>query len=203
MTNGKLIIGSALFTLALGCQTPAEKQGEARVEGRKEIKEATVDASKKIDEASKELNEAEKKFGKEVAEANKEVAEEVAEANKEIAEADKDAAKQLEGDRYPRFEIIKNETEGEFAIRAEAALARAQTDLDAAQLKAKTTTTESLTKALDVASTAVSEAKKDLAELRTKTGKVFDDGRLGVGTAINRAQRNLSDAYKEMAALRM
>jgi hypothetical protein len=203
MTNGKLIIGSVLFTLALGCQTPAEKQGEARVEARKEINEATVEASKKIDEAGKDLKEAGKEFGKEVADANKEVAEEVAEANKEMAEADKDAAKALEGDRYARFEIIKNETEGEFAIRAEAALARAQTDLDAAKLKAKSVTNETLAKKIDVASTAVAEAKKDLAELRTKTGKVFDDGRLGVGTAINRAQRNLSDAYQEMAALRM
>lgn len=203
MTHGKIIIGSALFTLAFGCQTPAEKQGQERGEARKEIREASVQAEKKIEEASNDLDDAEKKFGEKVVEANKDVAKEVAEANKEMAAADKDAAEKLAGDRYERFDIIKNESEAEFAIRADAALARVATDLDAAKLRTKSAKNEDLAKDLDVAATALAEAKKDLVELRAKTGNVFDDGRLGVGTAINKAQRNLNEAYLEMAALAM
>jgi hypothetical protein len=203
MTHGKLIIGSALLTLALGCETPAEKQGEARVEASKDIKEASLEAKKDIDAAAKDLDDAEKKFGDKVADANKEVVEEIVDANKEIAAADKDAAKQLAGDRYERFEIIKDESEAAFATRANAAIARVQTDLDAANLRAKKAVNEDLNKDLEVAATAVAEAKKDLTELRAKTGKVFDDGRLGVGTAINKAQDNISDAYEKMAGLKM
>lgn len=203
MTHGKLIIGSALFTFAFGCQTPAEKQGQERGEARKEIREASVQAEKKIDEAGKDLDDAEKKFGEKVAEANEDVADEVKEANKEIAAADKDAADKLGDDRYDRFEIIKNESEAEFAGRADAALARLDKDLDAAKVRTKAAANEDLSKDLEVAGGALAEAKKDLTELRAKTGKVFDDGRLGVGTAINKAQRNLADAYEEMAALKM
>jgi hypothetical protein len=203
MTNGKLIIVSTLFTLALGCQTPAEKQGNERAEARKEINDAADKAEKKIESAAKDLDDAKAEFGEKVADANKELADEQNEARKEIAEADKDAAEKLAEDRYARFEIIKNESEAEFATRADAAITRLQTDFDAAKLRTKTAANEDLTEDLDAAGTAIAEAKKDLTELRSKTGKVFDDGRLGVGTAINKAQRNLSDAYEEMASLKM
>lgn len=202
-THGKLILSSAIFTLAIGCQTPAEKQGKERVEARKEVNAAAIEAGKEIEEAAKERNEAEKEFGEKVAAANEKVNDEIVEAKGEMAAADKEAAKELEGDRYARFEVIKNETEGEFATRADAALAKVQADFDAAKLRAKTVTNADLDKNLAVAGTAIAEANKDLVELRAKTGKVFDDGRLGVGTAINKAQRNLSDAYQQMAALKM
>lgn len=198
------ITASLLFTLAIGCDSPAEKQANERNEAKKEIAEAGKDAKKEIAEAKEDLKDAQAKYGEKVGEAQKEVADQVVEGAKEIAEADKDAAKANASERYPRFEILKDETEAAFASRADAAIATLKTDLEAARKRSTASgATKDLTDAVAEASKALDEATKDLAELRSKKGKVFDDGRLGVGTNINEAQRELSEAYVELAEAKM
>src|SRR5688500_14363963 len=127
----KPITASALIALAMGCNTPAEKQVNERAEARKEIPEAGKDAQQKIENAREDLAEAEKKFGEKVGDAQQEIADEVDEASKEIGRADNQASKVGAEERYERFEILKNESEAAFASRADAAIARLQTDLDA------------------------------------------------------------------------
>ncbi len=198
------ITASALFALAIGCETPAEKQVNERADARKEIPAAAQDAKEKIENAREDLADAEAKFAEKVGDAQKEVAEEVEEANKEIAHADNAASKAMAEGRYERFEILKNESESAFATRADAAIARLQTDLDAATQRAKgAAATKDLTDAVDESSKALAEARTDLVELRGKTGKMFDDGRVGVGVAINKAQRELTEAWEELAELKM
>ena len=198
------ITASALFALAIGCQSPAEKQVNERVEANKEIPAAAKDAQKKIADAKEDLAEAEKEYGEKVGEAQKEIADEVDEANKETAHADNAASKAMQEGRYERFEILKNESEAAFASRADAAIARLQTDLDSATQRSKgASATKDLTEAVDESSKALAEARTDLVELRGKTGKLFDDGRVGVGVAINKAQRELTEAWEELAELKM
>ncbi|HWB77987.1 MAG TPA: hypothetical protein VG755_23645 [Nannocystaceae bacterium] len=198
------ITASALFALAIGCNNPAEKQVNERSEARKEINQAGQDAQEKVANAREDLAEAEKKFGEKVGDAQKEIADEAKEGAKEIGDADQAASDKLMEAKYERFEILKNESESAFATRADATIARLQTDLDTAtQRSTAAGATKDMQEAVKEAGEALAEARTDLVELRGKTGKLFDDGRLGVGTAINKAQRELTEAYEEMAEAKM
>lgn len=213
-------IASTLFTGALACQTPPDRTtDDRRVDARSdrgdaydpydEIREAGVEAHKKIATAptrpmppmpapaDKKPTTVDDMKPPTIDDTKKTTVDD------EMAAANRDAAKKLAADRYERFDIIKNETEMAFAARADTAIARLQTDLDAAKKRTQASTTTDLGDNLADATEALDEAKEDLAELRGKTGKIFDDGRIGVGVAINRAQRQLSNAYEEMAALKM
>lgn len=203
MINGKTIITASILALAIGCQNAGEKQVDERKEAGKEIADATKSANKDIADAKEDLSKAQEKYGEKVADAQDKITDEVKEAGKEIADADKEAAKELNDARYERFDIIENEGEPAFATRANAALARLDADLATATGKAGKASDEKLNKALADAKNSLAEAKKDLAELRGKTGKVFDDGRIGVGVAINDAQRALTDAFTQIATLKM
>lgn len=198
------ITASALFALAIGCNNPAEKQVNERSEARKEINQAGQDAQQKVENAREDLAEAEKKFGEKVGDAQKEIADEAKEGAKEISDADQDANEKRMEAKYERFEILKNESETAFASRADAAIARLQTDLDVATQRSQAAgATKDMQDATKEAKEALDEARKDLTELRGKTGKLFDDGRIGVGLAINKAQRELTDAYEAMADAKM
>lgn len=198
------ITASLLFTLAIGCDSPSEKQANERTEAKKEVADAGKDAKKDITEAKEDLKDAQVKYGEKVGEAQKDIADQVVEGAKEVAEADKDAAKANASDRYARFEILKDETEAAFASRADAAITTLKNDLDAARKRSTASgATKDLSDAVAEASKALDEATKDLNELRAKKGKIFGDGRVGVGTNINEAQRELSEAYVELAAAKM
>lgn len=198
------ITASALFALAIGCNNPAEKQVNERSEARKEINQAGQDAQEKVQNAREDLAEAEKKFGEKVGDAQKEIADEAKEGAKEIGDADQDASEKLMEAKYERFEILKNESETAFASRADATIARLQTDLDVATQRSQAAgATKDMQDATKEAKEALDEARKDLTELRAKSGKLFDDGRVGVGLAINKAQRELTDAYEAMAEAKM
>ena len=200
----KSLGASALLVLAVGCQNPAEKQVNERADARKEIPEAGKDAQKKIEEAREDLDKAEQKFGEKVGDANQEITDEVKEASKQIGDADKAANEKMIDARYARFEILKNESESAFATRAEEAMDRLQPDVDNALLDARTPgASQKVKDAADKAKASLDEARKDLTELRSKTGKLFDDGRLGVGLAINKTQRELDTVHEEMAAAKM
>jgi len=201
----KLASCYALALIVVGCQTPAEKTEHERAEARKEISEAGKDAAEKVQEANKE-------YGEKAAEAEKTIADEVTKGAKEIGEAeakDKNADREGAGmkvgggDRYTRFEALKNESHTAFAARADAAIATLQKDLDAARARAGTTAAKDIMENLTDADAALAEAKKDLEEVRNKTGNIIDDGRLGVSTAINKAQRELDDVYDELSTAKM
>jgi hypothetical protein len=70
-------------------------------------------------------------------------------------------------------------------------------------MRAGTGASKDVTEDLADADTALKEARKDLDEVRNKTGSVIDDGRLGVATAINKAQRELDDAFDALAKANM
>jgi hypothetical protein len=193
-----------LGTLAIGCDSPSEKQANERSEAKKEVADAGKDAKKEIAEAKKDLNEAQVEYGEKVGEAQKEIADKVVEGSKEVTAADKEAAKANAADRYTRFEILKDETEAAFATRAEGALATLKTDLDAARKRSTASgAAKDLTNDVGEASTAIDEATKHLNDLRAKKGKFFDEGRIGVGTKINEAQRELGEVYVALADAKM
>ena len=181
-----------------GCQSPAEKTAEERSEARKEISEAGKDAQKKVDEATKE-------YGEKLGEAEKTIADEVKEGAKEIGDAEKPVTGPKMGteNRYERFEALKNESNIAFATRADAAIARLQGDLDKARSRLGKGTNKDVSDDLADVDAALKEARKDLEQVRDKTGGVIDDGRLGVATAINKAERNLTDAYDELDKAKM
>ena len=199
MHHRTVLIASTLLTFVFGCPTPAEKQIAASNDARKEIPAAGKQAQKEVSAAREDLAEAQKEFGDKVVDAQKEVTNEVDEASREIGEAKTAAA--VANARYVHFAVLKDESQAAFAARADGPIAVLQADLDGAQKRSKTVTNEALHKNLTEASDALTEAKKDLAELRSKTGKFFDDGRVGVGLAINKAQREMNDAHEGMAAL--
>ncbi|MBC8071331.1 MAG: hypothetical protein IAG13_23600 [Deltaproteobacteria bacterium] len=186
------------LTLAFGCDSPAEKAVNERADAKKEIAEAGKDAAKKI-----EGSDTPKELAENVEEGNKKILDEANEANQAIGEADKDAAAKIADAKYERFEILKNESETAFASRADAAIARLTTDAESAAKRAATVpTNKDLADAVGEAKKALEEATKDLTELRAKSGKLFDDGRLGVGTAINEAQRELTEATEQLTQLK-
>lgn len=210
--NAKLAMVGALVLAAVGCQTPAEKQAGERAEARKEITEAGKDAREKIDDANKDLDKDLAKDTKDITENLEDHGEAVVDATKKINDEVDEAAKEMDRaadsadkdkNEYARFEALKNESHTAFATRADAAIAKAQADLDKAQKRAGTTAPKDLTKDLNDADAALKEARKDLDELRNKTGNVIDDGRLGVATAINKAQRELTDAYDGLDKAKM
>jgi hypothetical protein len=208
-------IGAVL--LAVGCQSPAEKQAEERAEARKEITEAGKDAREKIDDANKDLakdldkdaqdiREDARDHGEKVVDATQKINDEVDEAAKEMTRAADDKPgfdNKMDGNRYERFEALKNESHTTFATRADGAIAKLQADLDAARSRAGTSAPKDLAEDLTDADEALKEARKDLDEVRNKTGNVIDDGRIGVATAINKAQRELTDAYGELDKAKM
>ena len=216
LRNAKLASVGALL-LAVGCQSPAEKQAENRAEAKQEITEAGKDAREKIDDANKDLAkevnkdidksiEAGQDHAEKVADASKKITDEVDEAAKEINRADDDDNKggtKAGDDRYERFEALKNESHTAFASRADAAIGKLQADLDAARKRAGTSATKDMTENLTDADEALKEARKDLDEVRNKTGNVIDDGRIGVATAINKAQRELDDLYDDLDDAKM
>jgi hypothetical protein len=199
----KLANCCALALIVVGCQSPAEKTANERAEARQEISEASKDAAEKVHEAGKD-------YGDKAADAQEKVTDEVREGAKEITDAqdknaDRDGAgmKLGDDDRYERFEALKNESHTAFAARADAAIATLQKDLDAARSRAGTTASKDIMENLTDADAALAEAKKDLEEVRNKTGNVIDDGRLGVSTAINKAQRELDDVYDDLSTAKM
>ena len=200
--NG-ICIASTMAVLAVGCESAAKKQVEERHDAKQEIAKAGQDAEKKIQNAQEDLADAEKKYGEKVADAQKGIAEEVKEANKEIGKADAEQAKDAAEARYAHFDVITNESETAFASRARTAISELQTDLDGVTKKATASTDAKLASELDEAKKALDEARKDLTELQTKSGKLFDDGRVGVGTAINKTQRELEDVHAQLANLKM
>lgn len=109
----------------------------------------------------------------------------------------------LEKLEYARFESVKDEGVATFRARAEAQLTVLASDYEMLNTEARKQTVPSkLTGDLEAAAEAIGEARKDLAEVRDATGSRLDDGRLGVGTAINKAQRNLTAANKALRDLR-
>lgn len=207
------MIGAVL--LAVGCQSPAEKQAEERAEARKEISEAGKDAREKIDDANKDLAKDLEKDAQDIREDAREHGEKVVDATQKINDEVDEAAKSMDDkpglglntgsdkNKYERFEALKNESHTTFATRADGAIAKLQGDLDTARSRAGSSASKDLTESLDDADEALKEARKDLDEVRNKTGNVVDDGRLGVSTAINKAQRELTDAYDALDKAKM
>ncbi len=205
-------IGAIL--LAVGCQSAAEKQAEERAEARKEITEAGKDAREKIDDANKDLAKDLDKGAQDIREDARDHGEKVVDATQKINDEVDEAAKEMDDkpgvdmktggkSRYERFEALKNESHTTFATRADGAIAKLQADLDAARSRAGTSAPKDLGEDLADAAEALKEARKDLDEVRNKTGNVIDDGRIGVATAINKAQRELDDAYEELDKAKM
>lgn len=205
-------IGAIL--LAVGCQSPAEKQAEERAEARKEITEAGKDAREKIDDANKDLAKDLDKGAQDIREDARDHGEKVVDATQKINDEVDEAAKEMDDKpgldmkpdgkgRYERFEALKNESHTTFATRADGVIAKLQADLDAARSRAGTGAAKDLAEDLADADEALKEARKDLDEVRNKTGNVIDDGRIGVATAINKAQRELDDAYGELDKAKM
>lgn len=175
----------ALLIAVVGCdKSPGEEKAEANKEiaqAQEKAREAEVDAR---DEPAGEA-------AREVAEANKDMAEKTAQEMKEVANAENDDAGE-----YERFEALKDETKTAFSQRAEAALTKVETDLKAieSQALAKDDTKDDVNDAKE----ALAEARKDLQEVTGTNDKAFDDGKVGVAMAINKAQREVADLREEL-----
>lgn len=143
-----------------------------------------------------EVRQEAREIGQEARQGGENVAQEVRETNKQIGQA----AEKAVDDRYERFEAYENESSETFASRADAAIQRLETDLQQVRQKA---TSDDANEAVQDAQEAINEAKKDLADVRGKTGVVIDDGRMGVAMNINQAQRKLTDVYDQMSEAKM
>ncbi|MCR9161299.1 MAG: hypothetical protein ACE37F_12440 [Nannocystaceae bacterium] len=138
-----------------------------------------------------------------VADAKQEAREGVAEAKEELKEAKKEledakeaAEKQLEGaeadaagdQERGRFEALKDETDAAFVARAKKRIETIDGELEGLDDAVRKSP-----EFIDVEK-KLAEARKDLAEF--KGDKLLDDGKLGVTTAINAAERKLDAAKK-------
>ena len=172
--NSLIFAGTCGLLLSLpACENTERKTADERAAARQDIKEV----------------------GQDVREAGERAAGEVREGTQKMGEA---AGGMISG-RYERFEAYDDETAEAFASRADAAIQRLETDMKQARQKAGTETNEDL----DDAQQAIEDAKKDIADVRGKSGTVVDDGRLGVAMNINQAQRQLSAAFDEMSQAKM
>jgi hypothetical protein len=167
---------SGLLLSLSACETTEKRTADERTEVRQEAEE----------------------LGQEIRQGGENVAGKTKEAGKKIGEA----AEEMAAGRYERFEAFEDETGQTFASRADAAIQRLEMDMQ--QMRGKTGPQMDEAKdELDDAQEAINEAKKDLAEIRAETGTIIDDGRMGVTTNINQAQRQLSKAYDEMSEAKM
>lgn len=104
---------------------------------------------------------------------------------------------------YDRFESVKNEDVPSFCARADSRLNMLVEDYERLYVEARKQTVPSrVTGDLEAAAESIDEARKDLDEVRNATGSRIDDGRVGVGGAINKAQRNLEAVNKALVDLR-
>ena len=157
------VITCALF-VGCGGDSPTEEIREARAEHRE-----AIDDARRIDDPG-------------------ERAEAIDDADEELAEAYADARQTIEHDAgqdarpelRERFEAFRDEPDPAFASRARERIAMIQSDLD------RLSTTAVQREGVD---DSLSEAREDLQEF--DEGEVFDDGKLGVTTAINSAERKL------------
>jgi len=159
---------SAVVTCALfaGCESdsPAEDMKQAREEHRESLQEAqTINDPEDRTEAMNE--------------ANVELAEEYADAREEMAMHSGQVAHPGARDR---FEAFRDETDPAFAARARERIAMIDSDLG------RMSTTAAQRKGV---ADSLREAREDLEEFRRD--EVFDDGKVGVTTAINSAERKL------------
>lgn len=198
--------------LLAACRTPTEVQVDEHVAARDDVTKAGAIAGERGEHAREALEKAEREFGEEVAKAQIGIGEAVSKADERVGTADATAAGARASDRYPRFTDLTTESEVEFDTRAQAALDRVALDLEVADHRRGAASDAALTAAMREATADLATARQDLTGLRSKTGAVLDDGRVGVkmavdrvgvGVAINRAQRSSEATYGRLAVLEM
>jgi hypothetical protein len=111
-----------------------------------------------------------------------------------------DETPRMDTDRYERFEAIRDETKVAFTQRADEAISRIETDIQA--LESRAAGNKDAAEGIGDAKEAILEAREDLNEIRTGSDEVFDDGKMGVAVAINKAQREVEDIREEMKSPR-
>lgn len=180
------ICGLLLATSA--CETTEKKTTGEQAEAQQEIGQAAERTERTVEQAGKEVEQTARQGAGEVRQGAREVG---------------GAAEQMVAGRYERFDAYEDETAAAFAARADAAISRLQKDLQQLRQKAGARMTDDIQDNVGDAQESLREAQTDLQEVRTGTGTIIDDGRLGVAMNINDAQRELSDAYEEIAEPQM
>ncbi|MBK6919923.1 MAG: hypothetical protein IPH07_21175 [Deltaproteobacteria bacterium] len=200
---------------ALGaCSTPAQDQVEAHRDAEQELRDATSKTQAELDQANRklaaELREA--KGPKEIAaaidrhdatvvDAHEELAASVSKQAEKLAEADHDAAAAIAGAvAFAPFERDEGESLAAFCSRAEQRIVALEADLGGLNAQAVGSSSTDARTQLSKATTSLAEARKDLDEVRYGDAAILDDGRLGVGIAINRAQHQLTAARQALVA---
>ncbi|MBL8946995.1 MAG: hypothetical protein JNK45_27735 [Myxococcales bacterium] len=203
---------SLACSLAASCRTPTEVQVDEHVAARDDVTKAGELAGKRGEAAREKLEDAQREFGDEVAKAQIGIGRAVSAADQRVATADATAAGARASDRYPRFADLTVESEVEFDTRAQAALDRVELDLEVAAQRGAAAGDAALTAATREAADDLATARQDLASLRSKTGAVLDDGkvgvkmavdRVGVGMAINEVQDASEAVYGRLAMLKL
>lgn len=198
--------------LAASCRTPTEVQVDEHVAARDDVTKAGELAGRRGEVAREKLEAAQREFGEEVAKAQIGMGEAVSAADQRVATADATAAGARASDRYARFTDLTVESEVEFDTRAQAALDRVRLDLEVAAQRGAAAGDATLTEAMHEATADLATARQDLAALRSKTGDVLDDGkvgvkmavdRVGVGMSINDAQDASEAVYGRLAVLKL
>lgn len=208
---GALVLGAALA----GCEGNKVKQDTD--EAAKRAEELTTRAGEKLNQAGRELRHEAGQAGEKLDQAGRELRTEAGKLGHDVDRGAKDAAGHPEGGKtkgavakrdgagnveveevvtYERFESIDDETKEAFASRANTALSKLEKDI--ASLERKAVTNEDAYEDLADAKQALKEARTDLSEVQAGDASFFDDGKLGVTLAINKAQRELKNVREEL-----
>jgi vacuolar-type H+-ATPase subunit H len=182
-----------ILATILGCQDSADRELKAREEAREDVQEARRKSAEEVREADREFSKKLDEQQQEVDEARRELTEARGEAREKVAKAEAEAREKVA--RHPRFELIKTETRAEFALRAETTLTRLDKEIE--DLTATAKHADEI-EGLKEARAALAEARRDLIEVRAKSGGLLDDGRLGVTTAINETQRKIETVRERL-----